>query len=168
VLVKPVVHNELFHTLVNLMEQEPRMKNGAENTGTPTFPNSETALKRVLLVEDNPVNRMVAETMLAQFAVEVHTAENGLEALEMYDQWPYDLILMDLQMPVMDGLEATEHIRKQEARSGKHTPIVALTANAMEGDRERCLQGGMDGYLAKPVTLEGLEEEMMRVLHIST
>jgi CheY-like chemotaxis protein len=126
---------------------------------------TETAVQRVLLVEDNPVNRMVAETMLAQFGIEVHAAENGLEALELYDQWPYDMILMDLQMPVMDGLEATQLIRKQEQRSGKHTPIIALTANAMEEDRERCLHSGMDGYLSKPVTLERLGQEMTRVLH---
>jgi two-component system sensor histidine kinase/response regulator len=169
VLVKPVIHNELFQTLASLIEQEPRMQSPSSPLpGASSFPGSETALKRVLLVEDNPVNRMVAETMLAQFSVEVHTAENGLEALELYDQWPYDLILMDLQMPVMDGLEATQHIRKQETRTGKRTPIVALTANAMEGDRERCLQSGIDGYLAKPVTLEELEEEMMRVLHINS
>jgi two-component system sensor histidine kinase/response regulator len=73
--------------------------------------------------------------------------------------------LMDLQMPVMDGLEATQLIRKQEFRSGKHTPIISLTANAMQGDRERCLESGMDGYLAKPETLERLGQEMTRVLH---
>jgi CheY-like chemotaxis protein len=145
--------------------QETELKNPPQTSLPSNLEQTETAVQRVLLVEDNPVNRMVAETMLAQFGIEVHAAENGLEALELYDQWPYDMILMDLQMPVMDGLEATQLIRKQEQRSGKHTPIIALTANAMEGDRERCLHSGMDGYLSKPVTLERLGQEMTRVLH---
>lgn len=165
VLIKPVIHQELFNVIASLMGQEADLKNPPSPPLSSNFPEAETVVKRVLLVEDNPVNRMVAETMLGQFGIEVHAAENGLEALELYEQWPYDMILMDLQMPVMDGLEATQLIRKQEFRSGKHTPIIALTANAMQGDRERCLESGMDGYLAKPVTLERLGQEMTRVLH---
>jgi PAS domain S-box-containing protein len=165
ILIKPTVHHELFNTLSSLLGQETELKNPPQTSLPSSLEQTETAVQRVLLVEDNPVNRMVAETMLAQFGIEVHAAENGLEALELYDQWPYDMILMDLQMPVMDGLEATQLIRKQEQGSGRHTPIIALTANAMEGDRERCLHSGMDGYLSKPVTLERLGQEMTRVLH---
>ncbi len=167
-MIKPVVRCELCQTLASLLGHEITMSaniQANEKIRTTPAPGPST-VQRALLVEDNPVNRMVAETMLTQFGIEVHAAENGLEALELYEQWPYDMIFMDLQMPVMDGLEATTIIRQQEHDSGKHTPIIALTANAMEGDRERCLEGGMDGYLAKPITLERLGAEIERVLKL--
>ena len=107
---------------------------------------------RILVAEDNPVNREVALIMLESFGLNVDTAEHGKEALDASAIVPYDLILMDMQMPVMDGLEATKQIRRREESQLPHSklPIVALTANAVEGDMERCINVGMDGYLSKP------------------
>src|SRR5438105_9087678 len=109
---------------------------------------------RVLLVEDNPVNLEVAVGILESFGCKVETATNGVEALDRYADRDYGLIFMDCQMPEMDGFEATAEIRRKEAGSDRHVPIVALTASAVEGDREQCPAAGMDDYLPKPVTTE--------------
>jgi CheY-like chemotaxis protein len=108
----------------------------------------------VLLVEDNPVNLEVAVAMLESFGCKVATGINGKEELERYASTEFKLIFMDCQMPEMDGFEATAEIRKLEARSGRSVPIIALTASAIEGDREQCLASGMDDYLTKPFTAE--------------
>jgi CheY-like chemotaxis protein/HPt (histidine-containing phosphotransfer) domain-containing protein len=108
----------------------------------------------VLLVEDNPVNLEVAVGILEGFGCKVETAMHGKEALERYAGGEFGLIFMDCQMPVMDGFETTSEIRKREARSGRHVPIVALTASAIEGDREQCLASGMDDYVTKPFTAD--------------
>jgi two-component system, sensor histidine kinase and response regulator len=115
---------------------------------------------RVLVVEDNPVNQKVISVMLRKNGYAVRMAEGGLEAVEEVRTQRFDVILMDVQMPGMDGLEATRQIRLLERASGGHVPIVALTANAMKGDRERCLASGMDGYLTKPVTARALLDEV--------
>lgn len=128
----------------------------------PTFDPARMSGVRVLLVEDNPVNQKVAAKMLDKLGCSVDLAENGAVALERYDSGRYALVLMDLSMPVMDGLEATRLIRLREERTGQRVPIVALTANAMEGDRERCIGAGMDEYLTKPVRAEGLAEVIVR------
>jgi len=106
----------------------------------------------VLLVEDNPVNLEVGIGILESFGCRVDTASNGTEALDRHGYVDYNLIFMDCQMPGMDGFEATAEIRKREANSGRRTPIVALTASAIEGDREQCLAAGMDDYVPKPFT----------------
>lgn len=111
---------------------------------------------RVLLVEDNPVNQRMARHMLTRNGCDVDLAENGLVAVEKAASGEYDLVLMDCSMPVMDGFEATRRIRAGEVGTGRRVPIVALTANAMPGDRENCIEAGMDEYLAKPVTIEQL------------
>src|SRR5690606_32086928 len=110
------------------------------------------ALKgRVLLVEDNAVNRMVAQRMLSGTGLDTLTAENGEQALALLEQEEFDCVLMDIQMPVLDGLEATRQLRSRERKTGRRrTPVIALTANALSGERERCLAVGMDDYLAKP------------------
>jgi len=118
---------------------------------------------RILVVEDNPVNQRVAVHMIARYGHTADVAANGLEAIEAVRQIPYDLVLMDCQMPEMDGFEATGAIRCLEA-GHRHTPIVAMTANAMKGDRERCLEAGMDGYLSKPVRPGKLEQQLERWL----
>ena len=114
--------------------------------------------RRVLLVEDNDVNREVALAMLAQHGLECDTAENGKIALERLATREYDLVFMDVQMPVMGGLEATRAIRMRPGMAG--VKIVAMTANAMEGDRERCLEAGMNDYIPKPIVPKALEEKL--------
>ena len=113
---------------------------------------------RVLLVEDNAVNQRLASRLLEKRGHSVEVAGNGLEALEALEKESFDLVLMDVQMPVMDGFEATAAIRKKEGGSGIRVPIVALTAHAMKGDREKCLAGGMDRYLTKPIRPQELDE----------
>ena len=118
----------------------------------------------ILLAEDNPVNREVAQAMLELLGCSVDQAENGQQAVEAVSKHTYDLVLMDCQMPNMDGFAATTAIRQCETMSGtdRHLPIIALTANAMDGDRERCLTVGMDDYLTKPFSQEGLRTMIQR------
>jgi len=113
--------------------------------------------RRVLLAEDNPVNQLLAVRLLSQAGHTVVTAPNGREAIDLLATGGFDLVLMDIQMPVMGGIEAIGRIRASEKASGGHVRIVALTAQAMRGDRERCLAAGADGYLAKPFSPEALE-----------
>ena len=116
----------------------------------------------VLVVEDHAVNRMLATRMLAKFGCEVDIAENGRVACERTARQHYDLLFMDCQMPEMDGFEATRLIRDREHNSGRHTPIVALTANAMSEDRERCLDAGMDDYITKPYSAADFQRAIER------
>jgi CheY-like chemotaxis protein len=113
---------------------------------------------RILLAEDNPVNQKLVKIMLTKAGYKVEVANNGKEAVDKYTVSPedFDLIFMDVQMPEMDGMEATREIRKwEEARKQVPSiPIIAMTAHAMKGDRERCLESGMDGYIAKPIKRE--------------
>jgi CheY-like chemotaxis protein len=116
---------------------------------------------RVLLAEDNVVNQKVAVRMLEKLGCRVDVVANGLEAVEAVKRVPYDLILMDCQMPDLDGYGAARQIRSDQGPH-QHTPIVALTASALESDRQRCLDAGMDEYLAKPVSLAGLADALRR------
>jgi signal transduction histidine kinase/CheY-like chemotaxis protein len=110
----------------------------------------------VLLVEDNTVNQKVAVTLLQKHGYKVVVANNGEEALAAVDQQRFDVLLMDLQMPIMGGFEATAAIRAREGKTGDHLPIIAMTAHAMKGDREKCLEAGMDDYVAKPFKIKEL------------
>jgi CheY-like chemotaxis protein len=113
----------------------------------------------VLMVEDNPVNRMIGVEMLKSFGVEVVEAEHGGQALQLIDQQRFDLVLMDIQMPVLDGYAATQKVRERESRLRlPRVPIVALTANAFDEDAHQSLAAGMDAHLAKPYTREQLRE----------
>jgi signal transduction histidine kinase/CheY-like chemotaxis protein len=113
---------------------------------------------RILLAEDNPVNQRLACRLLEKRGHSVVVAGNGLEALGALEKERFNLVFMDLQMPVMDGFEATAAIRKKEVATGTHLPIVALTAHAMKGDREKCLEAGMDDYLTKPIRMHDLDQ----------
>jgi two-component system sensor histidine kinase/response regulator len=115
----------------------------------------------VLLVEDNAVNQKVAVRFLERMGCRVRVADNGAEGVKAYAESRYDIVLMDLQMPIMDGLTATRRIRELEAGT-RHTPIVALTANAMTGQLERCLEAGMNGFLTKPLDIAQLHETLDR------
>ena len=119
---------------------------------------------RILLAEDNVVNQRLTSRLLEKMGHTVTIAGNGQIALQFMAEEDFDLVAMDMQMPIMDGLEATEKIRVNEKKSGRHVAIVAMTANAFEEDRERCRQAGMDGYIAKPVSSKSIETEILRVM----
>ncbi|HAA04384.1 MAG TPA: hypothetical protein DCE18_13655 [Syntrophobacteraceae bacterium] len=110
----------------------------------------------LLLAEDNPVNQRLAARVLEKHGHRVTVVENGLEALIALENKNFDLILMDIQMPDLDGLETARAIRKLEVGSGRHIPIIALTAHALHGDRERCFEAGMDDYISKPIRTDNL------------
>jgi CheY-like chemotaxis protein len=129
-------------------------------TGDPQVPEG----LHILLAEDNLVNQCVALGFLARGGHRVKVAATGREALAAWDRDVFDLVLMDVQMPEMDGLEAIDRIRARERENGRHTPIIALTAHAMKGDRERCLAVGADGYVSKPLRLEVLQDQIRTVL----
>ena len=117
----------------------------------------------MLVAEDNPVNQRVAVRMLERLGLGADVAADGAEAVQSFGRQPYAAVLMDCQMPELDGFEATARIRAREG-TGRHTPIIAMTASAMRGDRERCLAAGMDDYVSKPVTIESLRTVLERWL----
>jgi CheY-like chemotaxis protein len=112
----------------------------------------------ILLVEDNRVNQKVATRLLQKRGHRVALATSGEEALESLAQHSFDLVLMDVHMPGMDGIEATIALREKEKSTGQHQPVIAMTALAMKGDRERCIAAGMDGYISKPIDLKKLDD----------
>lgn len=109
---------------------------------------------RILVAEDDPTIRQMMATLLSRCGFDCHTVDNGRSAVAAWEQQAFDVIFMDVQMPVMDGLTATRMIREKEAVLGGHIPIIALTAHAMEEDRQQCIDAGMDDYLSKPIDLD--------------
>ena len=143
-LRKPVTQSNLYEALIGALGVTTMPDPGAK------VPSAAKSLQ-ILLVEDNAFNQKVAIGLLENRGHAVATAGDGRQALDLLAATDFDLALMDLEMPKMDGIEATRNIRARERSSGQHLPIIGLTAHAMKGDRERCLEAGMDGYLAKPI-----------------
>jgi CheY-like chemotaxis protein len=157
-LLKPVRQNELREAIALSLSG----KDQKETHGLITRYSLQDAVNpvrtlRVLLAEDNAVNQRLASRMLEKRGHHVTLARNGREAADTVQKSTFDLVLMDVQMPEMDGFEATAAIREWERLKGRRVPIIALTAHAMKGDKERCLAEGMDGYLTKPIVAIELE-----------
>jgi len=129
----------------------------------PSRPLTNTA-GRILIVEDNIVNQRIAMRMAEQLGFEVDLAVNGVEALEATARRDYTAVLMDGEMPELDGFVATRLIRERERHDGRHVPIVAMTASAMAGDRERCVAAGMDEYVTKPITKDRLRDALLKTI----
>jgi CheY-like chemotaxis protein len=146
-LVKPVKQSSLLETIEYVLGRAP----SAAEPATVSVPVVDSAPLRILLAEDNVVNQRLVSKLLERRGHTVSVAANGRLAIQALSRDRYDLILMDVQMPDLDGFEATAIIRDKERTSGERIPIVALTANAMKGDSERCLNAGMDAYLSKPI-----------------
>jgi PAS domain S-box-containing protein len=165
-LMKPLKQSELLNTILELLSAKGgrRLPRAAPE---PAEAGSEAGAGRrlnVLLAEDNIVNQRLAVRLLEKHGHSVVVANNGREVVEALQRTPFDLVLMDLEMPEMSGFEATACIRRREEGTGRHVPILALTAHAMKGDRERCLQAGMDGYVAKPIQARELYREIAELL----
>jgi len=151
-LVKPVRPSQLFDVLQTLLASRPARSKRRINREGSGPPATRHRWARILIVEDNAANLKVAVRMVERLGYRADVAGNGSEALHVLGQVRYDAVLMDCQMPEMDGYEATREIRRGED-GGRHLPIIAMTASAMAGDRERCLAAGMDDYISKPVKL---------------
>jgi CheY-like chemotaxis protein len=165
-LTKPIKQSQLYDCLITLLAARTEKTEKAESALNGREPLGLESVKvglRLLIAEDNIVNQKVTLRQLQKFGVSADAVANGFEALEALELIPYDIVLMDCQMPEMDGYEATMEIRRREGEE-RHTTIIALTAHALEGDREKCLAAGMDDYLAKPVRQEDLERVLNRWL----
>jgi two-component system, sensor histidine kinase and response regulator len=154
-LTKPVGEAELMESILRVLGKKASGKSAPELITRHVLRESQRGL-HVLVVDDNPVNRRLAVRIIEKQHYSVSAAASGRAALEELRKQAFDLVLMDVQMPEMDGFEATQAIRELEQHSGAHIPIIAMTAHAMEGDRERCLAAGMDAYVSKPISVEAL------------
>jgi two-component system sensor histidine kinase/response regulator len=167
-VAKPVGQGELFDALTLALAHDaiPLSRAAAQPFDARPAPAVASAEQRksvrVLLAEDNFLNRKLTMSQLEKLGYVADSVGNGKEAVEAVARQSYDIVLMDCQMPVMDGYEATIEIRRREAADGKRRRIIAMTANALEGDREKCLAAGMDDYLAKPTRHEDLEKALAR------
>jgi len=151
-LTKPINASDLLESIVRTLKNATTERSSAP-AARPAQPNRRV---KILLAEDNVVNQQVAVGLLSRRGHLVTVVANGRDAIAAVEREPFDVVLMDVQMPEMGGLEATAAIRARERETGRHIPIVAMTAHAMTGDRERCLAAGMDGYLAKPIDAKAL------------
>jgi len=162
-ITKPVFPLELIDTLIAATEAEAGELNAAAKRAQPvddTLPSSDL---RILLAEDTPFNQKFVARLFERWQLNSVMVENGREAVDKMAEQPFDMVLMDVQMPEMDGFEATRLIRKREAENDlPHIPIIAMTAYAMKGDMERCLESGMDGYVSKPISAELLKAEIIK------
>ncbi|MBL8491713.1 MAG: response regulator [Rhodocyclaceae bacterium] len=165
----PVLEAPVFReTLVQAMARAAEVRNRATPAGAPRPPAAEPAGSsgrlRILVAEDNKVNQTLIQRLLDRLGHDCVLASDGVEALDRYEgRGPFDLVLTDIQMPNMDGMELTRHIRARQSETGAIVPIVALTAHAMQGDEEKILAGGVDAYLPKPISLKALQETLARL-----
>ena len=167
VLAKPVKPSTLLETIEHCSGiAAPSEAATSDGAAAATATGSESGTQRplkLLLAEDGRVNQLVATRFLEDGGHQVTVANNGLEVIEALHREHFDAVLMDVQMPKMDGYQATAQIRAEEAESGTHIPIIAMTANAMQKNREKCLASGMDAYLAKPVQRDELFQALEKV-----
>ena len=161
-LAKPLHQSQLFDTLVTLLAPDGPAKSAAPSAPKPRIDAgmAERHPLRILLAEDNVVNQKLALRILQQMGYRADVAGNGIEAIECIERQPYDVVLMDVQMPEMDGLEASRRITARW-QPGERPRIVAMTANAMQGDREECLAAGMDDYVTKPIRVDALVQALL-------
>jgi PAS domain S-box-containing protein len=165
-LTKPVSQPELFEAISRvLVTPEPQPDSATAVAGQTVA--KPTRKLRVLLVEDNAVNQKIASRVLEKHGHHVTLARDGREALALLDRALFDAVLMDVQMPEMDGFEATAAIRAGERGTGRRLPIIAMTAHAMQGDRERCIAAGMDGYVSKPLEVRDLIEQLEKFANVA-
>lgn len=163
-LLKPVKQSELLFTISKVL-QGPSADQVRPSLITRHSIRESKRRLSILLAEDNAVNQKLAIKMLERMGHTVTVAANGVGALGLLEKMDFDLVLMDVQMPEMDGLEATRRFRDREKAAGGHMPIIAMTAYAMKGDKERCLEAGMDGYISKPISGQELYETIEHVMH---
>ena len=161
-LNKPIEQTVLYNTLMTISEVNSPEQHLVTSFSPRELPQFNA---RVLVVEDNAINQKVAQGLLKKFGVQVDLAANGEEALNSLENLPFDLVFMDCQMPVMDGYEATQKIRQPESTVlNRHIPIIAMTANSMEGDRKKCLEVGMNDFISKPINPNKVQETLKRWL----
>jgi CheY-like chemotaxis protein/HPt (histidine-containing phosphotransfer) domain-containing protein len=161
--MKPTKKSDLWDAIMIALGNPPNEGKERELITQHSLRENRRSLK-VLVAEDSPVNLKLIVRLLEKRGHTVTSAGNGRQVLRSLERRPFDLILMDLQMPEMDGLEATVAIRERERSTGEHVPIVAMTAHAMKGDRERCMNAGMDAYISKPVRAGELFETIERIV----
>lgn len=163
-LTKPIEQSALFDCIAKVLwaDFEQPKNNSEVRTTSGSYIRFAPEGTTILLAEDNPVNQMVTQLQLRKLGYECSVVSNGEEAVKAVEKGSYALVLMDCQMPELDGLEATKAIRKAEALTGRHLPIIGLTAHAMGGDREKCIAAGMDDYLSKPASIEQLSASLKK------
>jgi CheY-like chemotaxis protein len=158
-LTKPINQSELLASMLRALGSRPGLPLAASAPAAADAPHL-----RILLVEDNAVNQKLGQRLLQRLGHDVTLADDGAQALAVLCDDQFNAVLMDVQMPGMDGFEATAAIRARERAQGGHVPIIAMTAHAMKGDRERCLAAGMDDYVTKPIDAAGLRAALERAV----
>jgi CheY-like chemotaxis protein len=161
-LTKPISQADLWNAVLQVLGKSNRLEKHAASQQVQA-PSGGTRQLRILLAEDNPVNQKLVVRLLEKRGHSLMVASTGKEALAAFEKHSFDLVLMDIQMPEMGGFETTAVIRENEKKSAQHVPIIALTAHAMKGDRERCLEAGIDDYVTKPIQVKELFEKIDRL-----
>jgi CheY-like chemotaxis protein len=161
-VVKPIRKSELLASILTVLGQKAAISQPAAKARS----SDAAQALHILLAEDNRVNQAVATRLLQKMGHSLVVASNGEEVISLIATQAFDLVLMDVQMPEMDGIAATAVIRQREIATEAHLPIIAMTAHAMKGDKERCLAAGMDGYVSKPISYKELEEAIAKAVSV--